>query len=169
MHDDYQTLRQQQDDGKTCWDSLLPSEKLPPLRYSDTDADGWEDIELPVLYFYGGLIPYVSRDLLQWPLALPNDGLIDIAVQEMDSLSSLIGGMDVAPRGGHYWSGTQHPFKVDAYRVKATEAGVLSIDGENYPCNDFQVEVHKGMGAFLSPSGRFGVHFSYPAPAPSMG
>ena len=61
MHDDYQALWQKQDDGKTCWDSLPPSEKLPPLRYFDTDADGWEDIELPVLYFYGGLIPYVSR------------------------------------------------------------------------------------------------------------
>lgn len=121
---------------------------------------------------------------------------MDIAVQEITSMSSLIGQMGVAPQGGQYWSETvseetslppdldlsvsvpfffpskmfpsqQHCFKVHAYRVKVSGAGVLSIDGEDTPYDDFQVEVHKGMGAFLSPLGRFGVHFNYPAPASS--
>jgi len=56
-------------------------------------------------------------------------------------------------------------FKVHAYRVKTRDTGILSVDGENTPYNDFQVEVHKGMGAFLSPSGRYGVHFDFPAPS----
>jgi sphingosine kinase len=135
-----------------------------------------------------------TRDLLQWPLAIPNDGLIDIVVQETASPSSLVSQMGRAPHGGQYWFKTvseetslnlrgpdpghlfrslslktlpsqQHYFKVHAYRIKTSEAGLLSIDGEDAPCDDFQVEVHKGMGAFLSPSGRFGVHFSSPAPA----
>ena len=124
MHENYLSAWDKQDeDGRTCWDDLHPSEKLPPLKYSETDTDGWEGLDLPVLYFYGGLIPYVgryvanltfptlrsspsTRDLLQWPLALPNNGLIDIAVQETTSASSLISQMDTAPHGGQYWSET---------------------------------------------------------------
>jgi len=127
MHEAYQPAWDKQgEDNKTCWDDLDPSEKLPPLKYSETDADGWEDLDVPVLYFFGGLIPYASqyvssptpvdnvlfryshssRDLLQWPLALPGDGLIDVAVQEVTSLSTLIGQMDVAPQGGQYWAET---------------------------------------------------------------
>ena len=45
-------------------------------------------------------------DLLQWPLALPNDKLINIMIQELASMSSLVGLMDVALQGGQYWSKT---------------------------------------------------------------
>jgi len=127
MHENYQYAYNKQDeDRKTCWDGLDPHEKLPPLKHSETDTDGWEDVDIPVLYFYGGLMPYVGqyvsclllfpvlspwsspsvRDLLQWPLVLPTDGLIDIAVQEMASASSLVGQLGVASYGGQYWAKT---------------------------------------------------------------
>jgi sphingosine kinase len=62
MHETYQATWNKQDyDTKTCWDDLTPSEKLPPLRYSEIDTDGWEDFDVPVLYFYGGFMPYVGR------------------------------------------------------------------------------------------------------------
>ena len=62
MYETYQSAWHKQDnEGKTCWDDLHPSEKLPPLKHSETDTDGWEDFDIPVLYFYGGLIPYVGR------------------------------------------------------------------------------------------------------------
>ena len=62
MHENYQSVWHRQDkDEKTCWDDLDPSEKLPPLRHSETDAEGWEDISLPTLYFYGGLMPFVGQ------------------------------------------------------------------------------------------------------------
>lgn len=79
------------------------------------DANGWEDFDAPVLYFYAGLMPYtnryvilptlssaapwsspVFRDMLQWLLALPNGGSTDIAIQETAPLSSGVGRMDVA-------------------------------------------------------------------------
>lgn len=125
MHETYQaTWHKQGTDTKTCWDDLPPSEKLPPLRYSETDTDGWEDIDVPILYFNGGLLPYagqyafssayahhyliywsslLTRYLLQWPLAVPNDGLIDIAVQETTSPLGLIGQMRTSSQGGQYW------------------------------------------------------------------
>ena len=62
MQENYQSAWHKQDeDRKTCWDDLDPSEKLPPLKHSETDTDGWEDIDFPVLYFYSGLLPYASR------------------------------------------------------------------------------------------------------------
>ena len=62
MHENYQSAwNKQGEDGKTCWDDLDPSEKLPPLKHSETDTEGWENFDLPSLYFYGGLMPYVSQ------------------------------------------------------------------------------------------------------------
>lgn len=62
MHENYQSAYHKQDeDRKTCWDGLDPYEKLPPLKHSETDTDGWEDVDVPVLYFYGGLMPYVGQ------------------------------------------------------------------------------------------------------------
>ena len=62
MYETYQsTWNKQDEDGETCWDGLDPSEKLPPLKHSGTDTDGWEDLDVPVLYFYGGFLPYVSQ------------------------------------------------------------------------------------------------------------
>ena len=62
MHEDYQSAWHKRDeDRKTCWDDLDLSEKLPPLKHSETDTDGWEDFDIPVLYFYGGLLPYVGK------------------------------------------------------------------------------------------------------------
>ena len=89
MHETYQSAwHTQENNRETCWDDLHPSEKLPPLKHSETDTDGWEDFDLPVLYFYGGLIPYVGRYvsvlLFRHCLALgpspPYQGLTSVAV-----------------------------------------------------------------------------------------
>jgi hypothetical protein len=70
MHENYQSAWHKQDeDRKTCWDDLHPSEKLPPLKHSETDTDGWEDFDIPVLYFYGGLMPYVSQYVSLLPMS----------------------------------------------------------------------------------------------------
>lgn len=37
-----------------------PSTELPPLQYLD-DHEGWSTFEGPILYFYAGKGPYVSR------------------------------------------------------------------------------------------------------------
>jgi len=39
MHEDYQSAWHKRDeDRKTCWDDLDLSEKLPPLKHSETDT-----------------------------------------------------------------------------------------------------------------------------------
>jgi hypothetical protein len=56
-----------------------------------------------------------------------------------------------------------HYLKAEAYRVKTHGPGNLSVDGEEMPFGDFEVEVHKGMAAFLSPFGHYAAEF-HPSP-----
>ena len=116
MHETYQSAwHMQESNGKTCWDDLHPSEKLPTLKRRRIQMGGRIRSTTFVLlrrvdlvrrsvrvYFYFHCHRLDShlplRDLLEWPLAPPNDGSIDIATQEPASVSSLVGLMDVAPQ-----------------------------------------------------------------------
>ena len=56
--------------------------------------------------------------------------------------------------------------KAHAYRVKPLKPkGNLSIDGESFPFEEFQVEVHQGLGRFLSMYGQYAVDFAARNPA----
>jgi len=65
----------------------------------------------------------------------------------------------VAPTGGQYWIESQHYFKVHAYRAKPLGSGYLSVDGEAFPFEEFQVEAHTGLAATLSMLGHYAVDF----------
>lgn len=56
--------------------------------------DGTQAIPDSILYFYAGMMPWVSRDLNQWPVATSGQGVVDIAIQRVvrPSLSLLIMG-----------------------------------------------------------------------------
>lgn len=58
---------------------------LPPLLYKDEDpsVDGWTTFETPVMYMFAGKGPFVARDLMQFPVSHPDDGYIDVAIQEV--------------------------------------------------------------------------------------
>ena len=50
----------------------------------------------------------------------------------------------------------QKYYRVKAYRVKMlAKEGNLSIDGEPYPYENYEVEAHPGLARTLSPTGRF--------------
>lgn len=56
---------------------------LPPLLHKyEPNAEGWIEFDKPVLYLYGGKGPLVGRDFLQFPMSLPDDGYVDIVIQE---------------------------------------------------------------------------------------
>jgi hypothetical protein len=73
---------------------------LPPLKFGKEDKDGWIDIDVPFVFFNAGKLPVASRSVaisawctfvhtiqfcreyLQWPLTRPDDGLIDLVLQE---------------------------------------------------------------------------------------
>jgi len=129
---------------------------VPPLTQVVGENDGWITVDRPMVYIYAGQGPYVGRDLMQFPVSLPNDGMIDIAIQELTRRVELLKGIAHAQIGQHFWSDSQLYFKATAYRVKTlTSEGYVVVDGEVFPFEDFQVEVCKGLGTLLSPYGHY--------------
>ena len=64
------------------------SSTLPPLQHQDEPTgDGWITFEEPICYLYAGKGPYVGRDLMQFPVSHPDDGCIDIVIQEVVRIS----------------------------------------------------------------------------------
>ncbi|KAJ7709860.1 ATP-NAD kinase-like domain-containing protein [Mycena rosella] len=137
---------------------------LPPLKHSSTDNDGWTTLEKPLLYVFAGKGPYVGRDLMAFPVSLPDDGLIDIIAQPVSSRSEILLSLGGAPKGELYWNSSLQYIKAHAYRVKPlSPKGALAVDGEIFPFEEFQVETHQGLATLLSPHGYYAAE---PAPRP---
>ncbi|KAJ6596937.1 ATP-NAD kinase-like domain-containing protein [Mycena vulgaris] len=134
---------------------------LPPLRYSSTDDDGWVTLDKPLLYVFAGKGPYVGRDLMAFPVSLPDDGLIDIVAQPVTSRSEILLSLGGAPKGELYWNTSLEYIKAHAYRVKPMRPkGSLAVDGEIFPFEEFQVEAHQGLATLLSPHGHYAAEFA---------
>ncbi|KAJ7461511.1 ATP-NAD kinase-like domain-containing protein [Mycena latifolia] len=137
---------------------------LPPLSYTSTDDDGWTTLDKPLLYVFAGKGPYVTRDLMAFPVSLPDDGLIDIVAQPMSSRSEILLSLGGAPKGELYWNNSLKYIKAYAYRVKPlSPKGALAVDGEIFPFQEFQVEAHQRLATLLSPHGHYAAE---PAPRP---
>lgn len=125
-----------------------PSENAPQAAHP---GPGWYRIKSTISALYAGKIPYVSRDLLQFPFALPGDGCVDIALMLHDGgRSGKLRAINGAERGVIVYDRALAYFKVEAYRVtprlqpgdkRLKKGGLVSIDGEHRPYLPFQVEV----------------------------
>ncbi|GBE83571.1 ATP-NAD kinase-like domain-containing protein [Sparassis latifolia] len=138
---------------------------LPALDYaSSADTDGWITLTCPLLYVYAGKGPFVSREFMQFPVSVPDDGLIDVVAQEVGSRRELLESISTAPQGGNFWLEHQHYFKAHAYRIEPYKpGGCFAVDGEAYPFAPFQVEVHRGLATLLSPCGYYQAKFDFPS------
>ncbi|KZP11950.1 hypothetical protein FIBSPDRAFT_870708 [Athelia psychrophila] len=142
------------DAGSPCRTTAVGS--LPDLAQPVNQMDGWLTFDKPAMYLYAGKGPFVSRDLMQFPVSVPDDGYVDIVVQERRNRLEMVSGIEGAASGSQFWLESQHYFKATAYRVKCLETrGYFSVDGESFPFADFQVEVLKGLGTLLSPHGHY--------------
>jgi len=87
-----------------------------------------------ILYFYAGMMPWVARDLNQWPVATVGQGVVDIAIQRVVRFRSNTGGMltlmhaqvprttlvsaiSGAENGASYWLESQPYWKAKSYIV----------------------------------------------------
>ncbi|THV01005.1 hypothetical protein K435DRAFT_750573 [Dendrothele bispora CBS 962.96] len=140
---------------------------LPDLKYSTNDTEDWTTFDEEMFYLYAGKGPFVGRDLMAFPVSLPDDGLIDILVHCYAKTSRLemLGSFEGAPRGEQYWYDSIHYVKASAYRIqpKSKAKGCLSIDGEAFPFEAFQLEVHPKLATLLSPKGYYAAEFSEPS------
>ncbi len=59
---------------------------LPPLVHRDQpQGEGWIVFDKRFMFLYAGKGPFVSRDLMQFPVSHPDDGFIDVVIQEQVS------------------------------------------------------------------------------------
>lgn len=141
-------------------------EGLPPLKYgtvNDKVPSDWETITHDKLgNFYCGNMGYMAPDANFFPAALPNDGLMDLVVNDGDiSAMKYLDLMTSIETGQFYGNPLISYRKIAAYRLTPKQsAGYISIDGERIPFEPFQVEIHQGLATVLSKAGQ------YEAPGP---
>lgn len=141
----------------------------------DPPPNTWARLSAPVATLYAGKIPFVARDLLQFPYALPGDGTVDIALMlHQGGRASKLRAINGAETGVVVYDRAVVYLKVEAYRVtpklsagdpRLKKGGLVSIDGEHRPYAPFQVEVSTAQATTLSLFGRFNVQ-EVPAPSP---
>ncbi|ETW85853.1 hypothetical protein HETIRDRAFT_311241, partial [Heterobasidion irregulare TC 32-1] len=146
--------------------TINENSSLPEVGCASEDTDGWITFEQPLIYLYAGKGPYVGRDLMQFPMSVPNDGTIDIVIQGLVSRGELLDAMDGADMGKTFWRESSHYFKAQAYRVKPlSKNGYLAIDGEKFPFDEYLIEVHRGLGTVMSMYGQYVANFNVPRPS----
>jgi sphingosine kinase len=122
-----------------------------PDAVTSAEPDRWYRVNAPISALYAGKIPYVSRDLLQFPFALPHDRCIDLALMlHNGGRMSKLRGIASAETGALVYDPAVVYVKCEAYRVvphlqpghkRLKKGGLVSIDGEHKPYKPFQVEV----------------------------
>ncbi|GLB34908.1 putative diacylglycerol kinase catalytic domain (presumed) [Lyophyllum shimeji] len=138
---------------------------LPPLVNLPDDTDGWTTYDKPILYVYAGKGPFVARDYMAFPVSLPDDGLIDVMAQPASSRKEILSAVGGAAKGEGYWQPGLHYVKAHAYRVKPlAPKGHLAVDGEIFPFQEYQVEVHQKLATVLSPYGYYAADFAARTP-----
>lgn len=138
----------------------IPSGSGPDLApIEGSNATGWTTLASPVCNIYAGSLPYLAENLMMFPVA-NNDGQIVLSIVPVVKALTLLGLFNGAESGGVYLNDKVEYYKVEAYRLhpKPSTNGLpnyISIDGESYPYEPFQVEIHAGIGRMLSLTGHW--------------
>ncbi|KIR80783.1 D-erythro-sphingosine kinase [Cryptococcus gattii EJB2] len=128
--------------------------KAPPKA---STQNKWVDGQ-GILYFYAGMMPWVARDLMQWPVSIPGDGLIDVVVQSVVPRLTMANAIAGAEKGEAYWMDCQYYYKVSQFiaeNLDIENQPLFTIDGEAFPFESFHVEVHTRVANLLSLNGDF--------------
>ena len=136
--------------------------KAPKLN--ENPPSSWtkipESISSNVSIFYVGKMPVISKDVHYFPAAIPDDGAMDMVIMDVKTsiteTASILGSTNT---GQHVHSDKVHHAKILSYRlvpqVEDTKNHFISVDGENFPFEPFQVEVLPGILTCLLPNGNF--------------
>ena len=134
---------------------------LPLLQYGTVKSD------LPTSFtpvpghkignFYAGNMALMAPSANFFPAALPFDGYLDLVTIEGDVSRTAAIKSFLAVENGKFFDMPHVKYcKISGYRIKplGTKGGYVSIDGERVPFEEFQAEIHKGLGCTLSKSGK---------------
>lgn len=141
--------------------SQLDPDVFSKLKYgsvNDPIPSDWEvTTSKGMNNFYTGKMPWVSADSMAFPAAIPHDGLMDVMTwDDKVSKAKCIHILIASETGGHVdlpWSGYM---KIEAFRVTPIgHSDYISIDGESFPIEPYQVEVLPKAGLYLSETGGY--------------
>lgn len=153
---------------------------LPALRFGTVNEQ--LQSSMPVVLhkelgtFWAGNMSFMSADANVFPAALPSDGAMDVVlmngtISRLEAVQNLL----AVEKGTFFDRKSVRYVKAEAVRVvphgweenrkkrttgvdgkanhDAKAGGNISIDGEKFPFEPFQAEVHRGLGTVLSRSG----------------
>ncbi|KAL7007277.1 sphinganine kinase lcb4 [Cystobasidiomycetes sp. EMM_F5] len=83
------------------------------IRIPGSRASGWTTVHAPLANMYAGQLPWLSRDLLQFPIA-NSDGTIVMSILPVVSTVTLLTAMNGAEKGKLY----EHP-QMEYYKLEA--------------------------------------------------
>lgn len=160
--DESNKLLTEEDFNLQYYDGNLQDDELPKDIVGDTGYK-WDWIDQDICsnlgIFYSGKMPYISKDVNFFPAALPNDGSIDIVVT--DARTNLIQTADALlslDKGLHVWKEEVQHYKVRAFKLVPKLYGrksFISVDGESFPFETFQVEILENIMKTTMSNGEF--------------
>ena len=107
--------------------------------------------------FYAGNMALMAPGANFFPATLPSDGYLDLVIMAGDmSRIAAIKSFFAMDNGDFFDQPYVEYRKISGYRITplGKHGGYISIDGERVPFEEFQAEVHRGLGCTLSKSGR---------------
>ena len=144
-------------------ENIPQNQGLPDLKFGTVDSPlppGWEMTPFPNLgNLYCGNMPYMAANSNFFAFARIDDGVADLVTVRGDISFSKSIAMMSSLESGSLWQHRDVTYrKVVGFRVVPRgkpESSVADIDGERYPYEPFQVEVHRGLGCTLTVKGRY--------------
>lgn len=127
-----------------------------PAQHKKPFTNNWEQGQA-VLFMYAGLMPYVARDLNQWPVIRTGSGVMDVVVQRVVARTVLLNAISGAEFGKPFYQDSQLYLKVRGYTCKNLDKKhqpQFTIDGEAFDWDEFHVEVLPRAGTVASLDGR---------------
>ena len=126
--------------------SLATTPYDPSMPDSALSRNEWMRLPMPLSFVYTGKVPYVARTLMAFPYAHPQDGFIDVVVQDQRvSFCKKLAATTRGEKGSHIHDPGMHYMKIQALRItphnRSARHRYISIDGEKAPYAPFQAEL----------------------------
>lgn len=130
--------------------------ELPPNDWIQVASE----ITSKLSIFYVGKMPIISNDAQFFPAALPNDGSMDLIIIDFNSsIPEITKALLAVEKGRHIDCDSVYHHKIAAYRLvprlSDSSNHYISIDGENFPVVDTQVEILPGIMTGLLDNGLY--------------
>ncbi|KAI8451686.1 ATP-NAD kinase-like domain-containing protein, partial [Phakopsora pachyrhizi] len=179
IHQNWKNFRDQKSDsdgndvcnnevGQSGMEKEDEGEGLPELVFGDVlrpVSKGWKTIETDVTSIYAGTLPFMSCDLLEFPVKVQGDGSIDVIIHRSPNWIRTMKCVIGSHVGSMFRNEDCDYLKTRAFRLtplRKDSTGLTSdipgqdgksyivVDGEEMEYRTLQVEIHNRLARVLS-------------------